>query len=42
MDYMDTVYGFAGHSIVPTLALMHSNIAERYVFMFTEELKENK
>lgn len=42
MDYMDTVYGFAGHSIVPTLALIHSNIADRYVFMFTEELKENK
>lgn len=39
---MDTVYAFAGHSIVPTLALLHSNMANRYVFMFTEELKENK
>ena len=39
---MDTVYGFAGHSIVPTLALIHSKIAHRYVFMFTEELSENK
>ena len=42
MKNMDTVYAFAGHSIVPTLALIHSNIADRYVFMFTEELKENK
>ena len=42
MGNMDTVYGFAGHSIVPTLALIHSKIAHRYVFMFTEELSENK
>ena len=42
MGNMDTVYGFAGHSIVPTLALIHSKIAQRYVFMFTEELNENK
>lgn len=42
MSNMDTVYAFAGHSIVPTLALLHSNMANRYVFMFTEELKENK
>lgn len=39
---MNTVYGFAGHSVVPTLALIHSNIARRYVIMFTKELLENK
>ncbi len=42
MDNMNVVYGFAGHSVVPTLALIHSNIARRYVIMFTRELSENK
>ena len=42
MKIMDTVYGFAGHSIVPALALIHSKIADRYVLMFTEELEDNR
>ena len=42
MKNMDTVYGFAGHSIIPALALIHSNVASRYVFMFTEELEVNR
>jgi hypothetical protein len=42
MKIMNTVYGFAGHSVVPTLALIHSNVARRYVIMFTKELSENK
>ena len=42
MENMNVVYGFAGHSVVPTLALIHSNIARRYVIMFTRELSENK
>ena len=42
MKIMDTVYGFAGHSIVPALALIHSKIADRYVLMFTEELEGNR
>ena len=42
MRIMETVYGFAGHSIVPALALIHSKIADRYVLMFTEELEDNR
>ena len=42
MRIMDTIYGFAGHSIVPALALIHSKIADRYVLMFTEELEDNR
>ena len=42
MRVMDTIYGFAGHSIVPALALIHSKIAYRYVLMFTEELEDNR
>lgn len=42
MRVMDTIYGFAGHSIVPALALIHSKIADRYVLMFTEELEDNR
>ena len=42
MKIMDTVYGFAGHSIVPALALIHSKFADRYVLMFTDELEDNR
>ena len=42
MKIMHTVYGFAGHSIVPALALIHSKIADRYVLMFTDELEDNR
>mgnify|MGYP002877683719 CR=1 FL=1 len=39
---LEVVYCFAGHSVVPTLALIHSNIAQRYVIMFTKELSDSK
>ena len=41
MKPYDTVFSMAGHSVLPILALIHSNISKRYVVMFSKELSEN-
>lgn len=41
MTPFDTVFSMAGHSTVPVLALIHSEISTRYVIIFTEEMKGN-
>jgi len=41
MKPYDTVFSMAGHSVLPILALIHSNLSKRYVVMFSKELSEN-